>query len=177
MRWPLGPPHLTLKTSKKNKKKLRKTKKHKNTKTRAFQLSFFHFLGGCPKFPLFENLAKKARTPLKHYKNRVSGPFFLESSSESRNGHFWTKNKPNPEIPVIICFCLFLLLQQQKHKISWNPYLYSVWANLKNSKFNELKHRKLKKKTIFAPFFWKRLFFENCEIIGNKKHTHTHTQW
>ena len=66
MRWPFGPPHLTLKPSKKNKTKKtkknktknntkktkkkknqeRKRKKHKNTKKRAFQLSvkiFFFF--------------------------------------------------------------------------------------------------------------------------------------
>ena len=85
MRWPFGPPHLTLKPSKKkqktknkknqkkknrkiNKKKKtkeEKQKKHKNTKKRAFQLSvkISFFLGGCPKIAFFDNLAQKARTP------------------------------------------------------------------------------------------------------------------
>ena len=78
MRWPFGPPHLTLKPSKKNKKPKKKTKKtnkknkkkekvkkHKNTKKRAFQLSvkIFFFLGGCPKIAFFDNLAQKTRTP------------------------------------------------------------------------------------------------------------------
>ena len=63
MRWPFGPPHLTLKHSKKNTKKTKKTKQTKKKKTKklekkeapkkeqqkyqkiAFQLSvkFFHF--------------------------------------------------------------------------------------------------------------------------------------
>ena len=82
MRWPFGPPHLTLKPSKKNqkrnkktkkykkkqtkktKKKKQKVKKHKNTKKRAFQLSIkMFFFGGCPKIAFFDNLAQKARTP------------------------------------------------------------------------------------------------------------------
>ena len=78
MRWPFGPPHLTLKPSKtknKNKKKQNKIKKKKNKKNkgkkqkntkyqkRAFQLWVnFFFFGGCPKFPFLDNLDKKART-------------------------------------------------------------------------------------------------------------------
>ena len=119
MRWPFGPPHLTLKPSqdknqkkkqkqKQNKKKktnkeglvpsevaLRATshdpstlnpkhqkketkqKKQKKTKKRekntkkqkilknelcSYQWKFSSFLGGCPKFPFFDNLAQKART-------------------------------------------------------------------------------------------------------------------
>ena len=80
MRWPFGPPHLTLKPSKKNKetkkqqnkknKKIKKkkgTKKQKNTQkcqNKSFSIisQIFLFFGGCPKFPFFDNLAKKART-------------------------------------------------------------------------------------------------------------------
>ena len=84
MRWPFGPPHLTLKPSnkkhQKNKKKKNKTKPNKKTKKKkkkeapkkkqqkhqkiAFQLSvkFFLFLGGFSKFPFFDTLAQKART-------------------------------------------------------------------------------------------------------------------
>ena len=65
MRWPFGPPHLTLKPSKKNtktkKNKKQKTKKKKKKPKKkqqkyqkiAFQLSvkFFLFLGGFSKFP------------------------------------------------------------------------------------------------------------------------------
>ena len=96
MRWPFGPPHLTLKPSKKNKetknkkksktqkqkkkKKQKKRKKPKNTKMPKKELfsyqSNFLFLVGVQNFPFFDNLAKK-HAPQKHYKNRgFSNPFF-----------------------------------------------------------------------------------------------------
>ena len=83
MRWPFGPPHLTLKPSnKKHQKKKKKKQKKNQTKQKkkekkkpptkkqqkhqkiAFQLSvkFFLFLGGFSKFPFFDTLAQKART-------------------------------------------------------------------------------------------------------------------
>ena len=64
MRWPFGPPHLTPKPSKKNKKETKNTKNHqKNKRELCSYQSFLSFFGGCPKFPFFDNLAKKARTP------------------------------------------------------------------------------------------------------------------
>ena len=84
MRWPFGPPHLTLKPSKKNQKKKQKNKKlqknkpkkqkkeTKSKKTQKYQKkkkSFsvisqnVLFFGGCPKIAFFDNLAQKARTP------------------------------------------------------------------------------------------------------------------
>ena len=84
MRWPFGPPHLTLKPSNKKtpkKKKTQKKNKQKNQKKKekkddqkkqqqkhqkmAFQLSvkFFLFFGGFSKFPFFDILAQKAWTP------------------------------------------------------------------------------------------------------------------
>ena len=77
VRWPFGPPHMTLKPSKKKHKqqkhekpKKEKTKKRKNTrKTKKYsKMSFsiisqiFLFLGGCPQFPFIDNLAQKAHT-------------------------------------------------------------------------------------------------------------------
>ena len=81
MRWPFGPPHLTLKPSKKkhknkkrnkenkrkNKKKTRKKEaKQKQQKYPKISLSvisqIFHFLGGFSRFPFFDTLAQKART-------------------------------------------------------------------------------------------------------------------
>ena len=80
MRWPFGPPHLTLKPSQKNKetknkkqsktknrkkKKQKKGKKQKNTKMpkKSFSVisQIFLFLVGVQNFPFFDNLAKKAR--------------------------------------------------------------------------------------------------------------------
>ena len=49
---------------KKRKKKEKKQEKPKILKNEFFSYqSNFSFLGGCPKFPFFDNLAQKARTP------------------------------------------------------------------------------------------------------------------
>ena len=134
MRWPFGPPHLTLKPSKtkqkknkktkntkKNKKKNKKRNTHKNTKKELFsyQSIFSLFFGGCPKFPFLTPWPKK-RAPKKHYKNRCFSKFFLKSSCASRNGQFWTK-KTQTRNSSYHCFCLFLHFQQQKHKILLKP--------------------------------------------------------
>ena len=81
MRWPFGPPHLTLKPSKKNnQKKQTKKNKHKNKKKKkkrrpkkktaktpknsfsVISQIFSFFLGGFSKFPFFDTLAQKACT-------------------------------------------------------------------------------------------------------------------
>ena len=83
MRWPFGPPHLTLKPSKKNQKRSKKTKIYKKNKPKtkkpkkktkskkntipkkelfSYQSKCF-FFGGSPKIAFFDNLAQKARTP------------------------------------------------------------------------------------------------------------------
>ena len=108
MRWPFGPPHLTLKPSKKNTKKTKKSKqKNNNKKTKknkkkqkkqqkyqklAFQLSvnFFHFWVTFQNF-LFWHLGPKSAHPQNTIKIGVSATHFVENSFESQNGHFWTK--------------------------------------------------------------------------------------
>ena len=123
MRWPFGPPHLTLKPSKKKPKKTkkqtkktkneRKSKKRKNTKKRAFQLSVNFFGGGgVQKLPFLTTWPRK-RAPPKHYKNRGFSLFFFEKSYASRNGHFWTK-KPKSRNSSYNFFLPFFLFQQQK---------------------------------------------------------------
>ena len=100
MRWPFGPPHLTLKPSKKNtkknnppppekktKKKLKKNKekekkqKSKNTKIPKNRSSIISenvlFLGGCPKIAVLTTWPRK-RAPKKHNKNRGFSKAFLE---------------------------------------------------------------------------------------------------
>ena len=114
MRWPEGPPHMTLKPSKKkhkkkqqNKKKQKKQKKEKKKekKTRkskkklknelfSYQKKFFLF-GWVSKISLFGQLGPKSAHPKNTIKIGVSGPFFLESRYASRNGHFWTKKNQN----------------------------------------------------------------------------------
>ena len=133
--------------------------------------SNFLFLVGVQNFPFLTTWPKK-RAPKKHYKNRgFSNPFFGKQFWVTKRPFLDQKN-PNPEIPVIIFLPFSSLTTTKNTKVSWNPYFYSVLANLKKN-FQNLnsKHRKLKN-PIFAPFFWKKLFLENWLIIGNKKHTH-----
>ena len=127
MRWPFGPPHLTLKPSKKR-KKTKPPKNHKKTqkrktnkehvKTQKYQKKGFSvisqnflFWGGVQKFPFLTTWPRK-RAPKEHYKNWGFSKAFWKNSYASRNGHFWTK-KPYPEIPDHF-FGSFLLFQQQK---------------------------------------------------------------
>ena len=130
------------------------------------------------KISLFWQLGPKSAHTKNTIKIGVSATHFLENSFESRNGHFWTNKAQIQKFQLSFFFCAFFFSNNnKKHKNSWNPYFYSVLAELKRENFQNLnlKHRKLKN-PIFAPFFRKRLFLENCQIIGNKKtHTHTHT--
>ena len=162
MRWPREK-NKKNKTTKKEEKQRKESKKHKNTIKRAFQLSvkFFFFWGGCSKIPFFDNLAQKARTPKNTIKIGVSARHFCKNSYASRNGHVWTKNIPNAEIPVIFFFLApFFSVNNKKQKICRNPYFYSVLANLKKENFQKmnLKQRNLKN-PIFAPFFVKKAIF------------------
>ena len=143
MRWPFGPPHLTLKPSKKNKTKKNKKKKTKNntkkTKTRktkkekekntkipkkelfSYQSKFSFFLTGYPKIAFFDTLAQKTRTQ-KHYKNRGFSLFFFGKKLCVTKRPFLDKKNPNSEIPVIIFFsCLFFSFKNKKHKNLLKP--------------------------------------------------------
>ena len=119
--WPLNPP-------KKETEKIKKTKKNtKKKKTKYPKMSFSvisqHFLCFlfCPNKPFFENLAQNARTPQKKPNIEVSENQVLKTVMCHETASLGPKN-PNPEIPVIICFRLSLLIQQQKHQIMLNPY-------------------------------------------------------
>ena len=114
MRWPFGPPHLTLKTSKQNKQNTKtkeakqpltkKTKKHRKQEAKkapktakipknsfsVISQIFAFFLVAFQNFPLLTPWPKK-RAPKKHYKNRCLRHIFLKSRCASRNGHSWTK--------------------------------------------------------------------------------------
>ena len=135
MRWPFGPPHLTLKPSKKNKttknkkkqnkkqqkkpknkkNQARKCKKHKNTKKIAFQLSvkIFFFWQGIQKLPFLTPWPRK-RAPKNTIKIRVSAYFLGEKSYASRNGHFWTKKTQILKFQLSFFFLPFFLFQKQK---------------------------------------------------------------
>ena len=118
VRWP---PHLTFKPSRKThkKNKMEKQKKHKNTKNELF--SYQSIFCGCPKFPFFDNLAKKARTQ-KHYKKRGFSKVLFENRCASRNGHFWTNNQ-NRNFQLSF-FCLFFSHSTRKtQKLAETPIL------------------------------------------------------
>ena len=130
MRWPFGPPHLTLTPSKKkhkNKKTNKKTKKQKKRKKRSQKKTaetpkksfsvisqIFPFLDGFSNFPPFLHPGPKNLNPKNTIKIGVLGPFFLKSCCASRNGHFWTKKPKIYKFQLSFFFACFLLFQQQK---------------------------------------------------------------
>ena len=128
MRWPFGPPHLTLKPSKKNKKNKTKSNKNKQKKekprkkkkkTQKIQKKSFSvisqnfpFLTGYPKIAFFDTLAQKTRTP-KHYKNRG---FSLFWKKVMRHGTAIFGQKTQIQKFQLSFFFAFFLFQKQKHK-------------------------------------------------------------
>ena len=89
--------------------------------------SNFLFLVGVQNFPFLTTWPKNAH-PKNTIKIGVSATHFLENSFESRNGHFWTKKNPNPEIPVIIFLLPFSSLTTTKtQKLAETPIFIVFW--------------------------------------------------
>ena len=144
MRWPFGPPHLTLKPSKKNKtqknkkkqnkkktqkkpqkitktKKERKSKKHKNTKKELFSYqSKFSFLTRYPKIAFFDTLAQKTRTQ-KHSKNRGFSLFFWKKVMRHETAIFRQKQPKFRNSSYHFCSCLFSLSKTKTQKSAETP--------------------------------------------------------
>ena len=143
MRWPFGPPHLTLKPSKKttktkkqkkkNKPKKRQKRKPKNKTAKIPKNSFsvisqfFPFLGWLFKNSLFLHLGPKNLNPKNTIKIEVLGPFFLKSCCASRNGHFWTKKPKIYKFQLSFFLAYFLLFQQQKTQKSAETPIFIVF--------------------------------------------------
>ena len=161
---------------KKNKKKKKKKKNKKNQKILknelfSYQSKFSSFLGGCPKFPFFNNLAQKART-LKHYKNRCFSKLFFEKNICVTKRPFLDQKNLNSEIPVIVFFACFLLFQQQKTPNIAETPIFIVFSEPKTGEFSNFKLKTLKiEKPNFCTLFLKKAIFRNCQIIGHKKNT------
>ena len=106
MRWPFGPPHLTLKPSKKKHKK-KTTKKNKNTKIPKKSFSVinqnFLFLGGS-KNCLFWQLG----APPKHYKTGVSANFFGKKIMRHETAIFGPKKTQIQKFQLSFLFAFFL---------------------------------------------------------------------
>ena len=142
MRWPSGPPHLTLKPSKKTKqkktkkknktknntkkqkkrprKKKKKTQKYPKKSFSVISQNFLFFWQGIQKLPFFDTLAQKTRTQ-KHYKNRGFSLFFFGKKLCVTKRPFLDKKNPNSEIPVIIFFLPFFSFKNKKHKNLLKP--------------------------------------------------------
>ena len=140
MRWPFGPPHLTLKPSKKNTPKKKKQKKKKKKKKKppkktaktpknSFSVisQFFPFLGWLLKISLFLHLGPESLNLKNTIKIGVSGPFFLKSSCVSRNGRFWTKKPKIYKFQLSFFFAYFLLFQQPKTQKSAETPIFIVF--------------------------------------------------
>ena len=166
MRWPCGPPHLTLKPSK-NRKKNKPPKRKKQSKNTPknelfnYQPKVVFWWGS--QISLFLTTWPKNAHPKNTIKIRVSAKHFVGNRFASRNGHFWTK-EPIPEIPVTI-FGVFFSCSNKKHNKLLKPQFYSVLANIKKFKF-KLKTEKFGH--VFAPCFRKWLFLENCPNWAQK---------
>ena len=148
MRWPFGPPHLTLKPSnkklQKNKKENKKKKQTKNKKKEkkekkekkrsppkkkqqkhqkiAFQLSvkFFLFWVAFQNFPFLTSWPGK-RAPRKHYKNRGFRAFFFGKQLCVTKRPFWTKKPKIYKFQLSFCLPIFFSFNNQKHKNLLKP--------------------------------------------------------
>ena len=136
MRWPEGPPHMTLKPSKKNKKKQQNQKKKKKKKNKkknkkkpkilknelfSYQWKFSFFFGWMSKISLFLQLGPKSAHTKNTIKIGVSGPLFLESSCVSRNGRFWTKKPKFINSSYHFFLPVFFSFNNTKHKKVLKP--------------------------------------------------------
>ena len=157
-----------IKTNQKKQKKQNPPKNEKNNKQKSskmiFQLSSKLFFGWVSKISLFWQLGPKSAHP----QNTIKIGASAKKTCASRNGHFWTQKTKIQKFQLLF-FAYFLLFQQQKHKKLLKPLFLYCFNKPKKENFQNLnlKHWKLKN-LIFAPFFGKRLFFENCQIIGPK---------
>ena len=108
VRWPFGPPHLTLEPSKKNKtkqpppKKNKRKKKHKKYQRKTFSVisQIFPFLVGVQ---FFWHLGPKKCAPQKHYKQRGFSTDVWKQMCLTKRPCLGQKH-PKPEIPVTIFF-------------------------------------------------------------------------
>ena len=153
MRWPFGPPHLTLQNQKEKKRRKRKPKKTKKWASRGG--------GGVPNLPFLKS------GPKKHYKNWGFSKPKKQKHLTVTKGPFLDK-KQDQKFQLSICAFFF---QTTKHKKLLKPLVCSVLANIKMS---NIKHKNRKLHPIFEK---KTLFLENWQIIGHKKTQNNNWAW
>ena len=126
----------TEKGKEKRKKKTQKQKQKKQREKRAFQLSvkFFFCFWWASKISLFLTAWPKKRAPKKHYKTRGFSKAFFEKQICVTKWPYLDKNSQIQKFQL--SFLLPILFSFNKNiNISWNPYFYSVLANLKKRIF------------------------------------------
>ena len=133
-------------------------------------MKIFFFFVWVSKISLFWQLGPKSAHPKNTIKIGVSANFFLENTYASRNAIFGPKKLNFINSSYHFFLPVFFSLNNRKHKQMLKPLFLECFSKPKKENFQilYLKHWKLKS-PIFAPFFWKRLFLENCQIIGHKK--------
>ena len=146
MRWPFGPPPLTLKPSPKNKNKTKevtppkKRRTKNNTKTNKYQKKSFavinqNFLSFLfwPEKPFFDNLAQNARTPPKHYKNGVSeNQFWKKQLCVTKRPFLDPPKNLIQKFQLSFLGCPFLLFQKKTQKCSETPF-FVLWQTQKDN--------------------------------------------
>ena len=162
VRWPFGPPHLTLKPSKKNKTG-KKTKSNKNAKKVVFQLSVhFFFFSRVSKTSLFLTTWPKKRAPQHTIKIGVSATHFLKTVVSFTKPPFLDQKTQNQKFQLSVFVCLFFSFNNKKRKNALKPLFYSVFASKpKKRQFQKLtlKHRNSnKQKRCLYPFLRKNIF-------------------
>ena len=142
MRWPFGPPHLTLKPSNKKtppKKKTKKTNKQKNQKKKekkddqkkqqqkhqkmAFQLSvkFFLFFWWLFKISLFWHLGPESLNPQNTIKIGVSSDFFWKPVVCHETADFGPKKPKFINSSYHFFWAIFFSFKNKKHKNLLKP--------------------------------------------------------
>ena len=121
------------------------------------------------KMSLFWQLGPKSTHPKNTIKIGVSARHFLKSRCASRNGHFWTKKNPKPEIPIIIFLAYSFLFQQENIKIGWTP-IFKCFSKPQKREFSNFKLKTQKiGKPIFAPL--KKAIFRKLPDTWTQKKT------
>ena len=153
VRWPFGPPHLTLINP--PKKQTRKTQKKKRSLKKHFSvISQIIFWWGS-NMSLFWQLGQKSAHPKNTIKIGVSATHVLKNRCASRNGHLWTPKTQNRKFQLSFLF----FVNNKKHKFAEIPiFIVFLQTWERDVSKVELKTQTFGKNV--APFFWKRLFLE-----------------
>ena len=156
MRWPFGPPHLTLKPSKKkqNKKKQNKKQHKKNKKkekprkekkkTQKYQKKSFSVIS--QNFPFFDRVSKnclfltpwpRKRAPKNTIKIGVSACFFWKEVMRHETAIFGQKKTQIQKFQLSFFFLPFFSFKNKKHKNLLKPLFLLCFSKPKKREFSK----------------------------------------